>query len=114
MNIIFLLGYQFISLTSHFLYINKALGSATIGHTYIEGNQIILPSVTAPSSFKSWAIITPSSSSTIKVEDEAGNVTTQEIITGEDLILGRNVTGNANDIVKLPKLTLTHDIYDRW
>lgn len=71
-------------------------------------------SFTAPSDFKSWAIATPIKVQKVRVNDEANNEIIQEIITGGELILGKNISGKEGDEVKLPSLYFTHDIYDRW
>ena len=46
---------------------------------------------TAAASGKAWAIVTPQTTTTEQVEDEEGDVTTQTVTHGGDLLIGENV-----------------------
>lgn len=44
-----------------------------------------------PASGKSWVVVTPQTESTEQVEDERGNITTQTVIKGGNLLVGQNI-----------------------
>ena len=46
---------------------------------------------TAAASGKAWAIVTPQTTTTEQVEDEEGDVTTQTVTHGGDLLIGENI-----------------------
>lgn len=50
-----------------------------------------------PASGKAWAIVTPLSMESTQVEDEYGNVTTQEVRNGGDLLIAQNADFNVGD-----------------
>ena len=62
---------------------------------------------------KAWAYVTPINTETITVEDETGAVTNQELITGGEIVLGRNIDVKTGDIVGQFYMTMHGEIYEK-
>lgn len=70
-------------------------GYGTFSTTYIPFGHSLSISLTKPSGltdsgYKSWALITEGSTTKIHVEDDDGKPTTQDIVSGNELIIGGN------------------------
>ena len=57
----------------------------------VEDNGYFTITGTAAASGKAWAIVTPQTTTTEQVEDEEGDVTTQTVTHGGDLLIGENM-----------------------
>lgn len=69
--------------------IDLSSGEKIEGQLTISVKTVTLPAAT-PKNSVAWAIVLPSHTDTIQVEDEAGNQTTQSIETGSRILLGQN------------------------
>ena len=56
----------------------------------------------APKNAKAWVIATPPATQSINVEDEDGEEITQEINTGSEILLGKNVDIQTGEAVAMP------------
>ena len=65
----------------------------------------------AQTSGKSWAILTPPNIKKITVEDEDGNISTQQWQNGLAVIIAKNQTITSGEIIKLPRICIKKEIY---
>lgn len=61
---------------------------------------------------KSWAIVSKQTTTYLTVEDETGQVTTQEIKSGGELYLGKNIDIANGNTVKMPVFRIKRKIYE--
>ena len=62
---------------------------------------------------KAWAYVTPINTETITVEDETGAVTNQELVTGGEIVIGRNIDVKTGDYVGRFYMTIQGEIYGK-
>ena len=68
---------------------------------------------TAAASGKAWAIVTPQTTTTEQVEDEEGDVTTQTVTHGGDLLLGENMEISSGEAIPTIHFTKKEEVFDK-
>lgn len=87
------------------------LPSAEISHTS-GSNQISIVGG-MPAAGKAWAIVTAQTTETEQVEDEQGNVVTQSVIRGGDLLIGQNMEFAAGDAFPVVYFTKKREVFNK-
>lgn len=68
---------------------------------------------TAAASGKAWAIVTPQTTTTEQVEDEEGDVTTQTVTHGGDLLLGENMEISSGEAIPTIYFSKKEEVFDK-
>ena len=76
------------------------------------GNQISVVGG-MPAAGKAWAIVTAQTTETEQVEDEQGNVVTQSVIQGGDLLIGQNMEFSAGDAFPVVYFTKKREVFNK-
>ena len=66
-----------------------------------------------PAAGKAWAIVTAQTTETEQVEDEQGNVVTQSVIRGGDLLIGQNMEFAAGDAFPVVYFTKKREVFNK-
>lgn len=66
-----------------------------------------------PAAGKAWAIVTAQTTETEQVEDEQGNVVTQSVIRGGDLLIGQNMEFSAGDAFPVVYFTKKREVFNK-
>lgn len=76
------------------------------------GNQVSIVGG-MPAAGKAWAIVTAQTTETEQVEDERGNVVTQSVIRGGDLLIGQNMEFSAGDAFPVVYFTKKREVFNK-
>lgn len=76
------------------------------------GNQISVVGG-MPAAGKAWAIVTAQTTETEQVEDERGNVVTQSVTKGGELLIGQNMEFSAGDAFPVVYFTKKREVFNK-
>ncbi len=89
----------------------STLPSAEIVHT--AGVNRISIGGGMPAAGKAWAIVTAQTTETEQVEDEQGNVVTQSVTKGGELLIGQNMEFSAGDAFPVVYFTKKREVFNK-
>lgn len=82
------------------------------GQFFVNVNGNVYPGVSG-TQYKAWAIVTPAISQSEQVEDEEGNITTQTVQYGGDVLIAQNINFSAGDTFSPIYFTRKREVFDK-
>ena len=89
----------------------STLPSAEVTHTSGVNQISIVGGM--PAAGKAWAIVTAQTTETEQVEDERGNVVTQSVTKGGELLIGQNMEFSAGDAFPVVYFTKKREVFNK-
>lgn len=82
------------------------------GQFFVNVNGNVYPGESG-TQYKAWAIVTPAISQSEQVEDEEGNITTQTVQYGGDVLIAQNINFSAGDTFSPIYFTRKREVFDK-